>query len=102
MYYREHGRPHFHAGYGEHRATIAIDTLEVLAGSLPERALRLVREWASCIASSWESIGGGRGLRSRWSRSSPCRSMGSMPDLVHVTAVAVLGDHRLRLAFEDG
>jgi hypothetical protein len=45
MYYREHGRPHFHAGYGEHRATVAIDTLEVLAGSLPERALRLVREW---------------------------------------------------------
>jgi hypothetical protein len=45
MYHREHGRPHFHAGYAEHRATIAIDTLEILAGSLPERALRLVREW---------------------------------------------------------
>ena len=45
MYHREHGRPHFHAGYAEHRATIAIDTLEILAGSLPDRALRLVREW---------------------------------------------------------
>lgn len=25
-----------------------------------------------------------------------------MPDLVHVTHVAVVADHRLRLAFEDG
>ena len=25
-----------------------------------------------------------------------------MSDLVHVTAVAALGDHRLRLSFEDG
>lgn len=25
-----------------------------------------------------------------------------MPQLVHVTAVEVVGDHRLRLAFEDG
>jgi uncharacterized protein DUF2442/uncharacterized protein DUF4160 len=33
MYHREHGRPHFHAGYAEHRATIAIDTL----GSSPVR-----------------------------------------------------------------
>jgi hypothetical protein len=45
MYFREHGRPHFHAVYAEYEATLAIDTLEVLAGSLPDRAMRLVREW---------------------------------------------------------
>lgn len=28
--------------------------------------------------------------------------MTAMGDLVHVTAVEVIGDHRLRLAFEDG
>jgi uncharacterized protein DUF2442 len=28
--------------------------------------------------------------------------MASMPRLVHVTAVEVVGDHQLRLAFEDG
>jgi hypothetical protein len=28
--------------------------------------------------------------------------METMPDLVHVTAVEVTGDYRLRLAFEDG
>jgi hypothetical protein len=28
--------------------------------------------------------------------------MSAMPELSHVTAVEVVGDHRLRLAFEDG
>lgn len=28
--------------------------------------------------------------------------MSAMPKLVHVTAVEVVGDHRLRLSFEDG
>jgi hypothetical protein len=39
MYYEEHGLPHFHARYAEHDASIAIDTLEILGGSLPRRAL---------------------------------------------------------------
>lgn len=47
MYYDEHNPPHFHARYGEHRVEIAIETLSVLAGKLPPRALGLVIEWAS-------------------------------------------------------
>ena len=47
MYYREHGVPHFHARLAEHDASIAIEDLSVLEGSLPPRALRLVREWAA-------------------------------------------------------
>lgn len=47
MYYAEHGVPHFHARYAGREASVAIDTLEVLGGSLPDHALRLVREWAS-------------------------------------------------------
>ena len=39
MYYAEHGVPHFHALYAGEEASIAIDTLEVLAGGLPDRAL---------------------------------------------------------------
>ena len=46
MYYAEHGVPHFHALYAGRDASIAIESLEVLGGSLPDRALRLVREWA--------------------------------------------------------
>lgn len=47
MYHAEHGRAHFHARYAGEEVSVAIDTLEVLAGSLPTRALRLVREWAA-------------------------------------------------------
>jgi hypothetical protein len=58
MYYKEHGVPHFHARYAGHVASISIDTLEVLGGSLPRRALRLVREWGMLheeeLAANWE------------------------------------------------
>ena len=46
MYYDEHNPPHFHVYYGEHEAQISIDTLEVIVGKLPKRALALVLEWA--------------------------------------------------------
>jgi len=46
MFWREHGPPHFHATYAEHEATIAIETLDILAGGLPRRAKGLVLEWA--------------------------------------------------------
>ena len=42
----EHGVPHFHAIYGEFKAVFAIESLEMLEGDLPVRALRLVTEWA--------------------------------------------------------
>jgi hypothetical protein len=47
MYYSEHGLPHFHAIYSGDEASVDIATLELLAGTLPDRALRLVREWAA-------------------------------------------------------
>jgi hypothetical protein len=45
MYFADHPPPHFHARYGGEEATIMIASGAVLAGSLPGRALRLVREW---------------------------------------------------------
>src|SRR3954471_16744328 len=45
MYYGDHPPPHFHARYGGDSAKIEIAGGEVIAGSLPGRALRLVREW---------------------------------------------------------
>jgi hypothetical protein len=47
MFYNDHAPPHFHAEYGEHEVLIEIETLNVYAGSLPPRALGLVREWAA-------------------------------------------------------
>jgi hypothetical protein len=47
MYFNDHSPPHFHARYAEHEALIGIDSLEVLEGGLPRRALALVLEWAA-------------------------------------------------------
>lgn len=46
MYYDDHHPPHFHAEYGGDEAVISIDTLDVIAGELPRRALGFVYEWA--------------------------------------------------------
>lgn len=47
LFYREHGRPHFHAIYAEYEAVIDIETGAVLSGNLPKRASALVDEWRS-------------------------------------------------------
>lgn len=61
MYFREHGVPHFHAVYGEARASFAIHTLELLEGELPRRVRALVVEWAidhrAELAANWERAG---------------------------------------------
>lgn len=41
---RHHSRPHFHARYGEHLASLDFAG-EIIVGSLPTQALRLVRDW---------------------------------------------------------
>jgi hypothetical protein len=46
IYYGDHPPAHFHAVYSEHVAKIEIGTLEVIEGSIPQRALNLAREWA--------------------------------------------------------
>jgi len=47
MFFNDHPPPHFHARYGEFEATIEIATLNILEGTLPGRALKLVQEWAT-------------------------------------------------------
>jgi hypothetical protein len=54
MYRPDHPPPHFHASYGEHVAQIELASLTVINGSLPRRALRLVREWAQLHADELE------------------------------------------------
>lgn len=60
MYYADHAPPHFHAYYGGDEALIGIDTLAVLQGRLPPRALGLVTEWASLhsldLHVAWERV----------------------------------------------
>ena len=47
MYWNEghHARPHFHARYAAHQASIDF-TGEVIVGELPRRALEMVAEWS--------------------------------------------------------
>ena len=47
MFYDEHAPPHFHARYGDESASIEIESLAIVAGSLPGRVLGLVVEWGS-------------------------------------------------------
>ena len=58
MYWGDHGPPHFHARYSGHKASVAIEGLSPMAGSLPPRALGLVMEWAALhqdeLRAAWE------------------------------------------------
>ena len=47
IYYGDHPPPHFHALYAGQVAKIAIETLQVIDGSIPKRALALVLDWTS-------------------------------------------------------
>lgn len=48
MYYApdEHPPAHFHVYYAEYKATIGIDSAEVIHSTLPAKQLRLVLAWA--------------------------------------------------------
>jgi len=47
LFFGDHPPPHFHAVYGECIAVFNIDTLEMIEGDLPNRARKLVLEWAT-------------------------------------------------------
>jgi hypothetical protein len=58
MYWLDHPPPHFHAAYAGRVAQIEIDSLAVIDGWLPPRALRLVAEWGELhrdeLRANWE------------------------------------------------
>lgn len=46
MFFGDHPPPHFHAEYSGHSVVVDIDSVTVISGSLPPRAMGLVAEWA--------------------------------------------------------
>ncbi len=72
LYYADHAPPHFHASYAGHEALVRIDTLEILRGALPRRALALVREWAQLHRSE---------LRADWERARQGLPLAPIPPL---------------------
>ena len=46
MFIDDHSPPHFHAEYGEFKATLEIKSAKLLSGKFPAKPLSLVRAWA--------------------------------------------------------
>ncbi len=46
MYFDDHNPPHFHVKYNDYKAMMDIQTLNILAGYLPDKVRGLVEEWA--------------------------------------------------------
>lgn len=59
-----HHRPHFHAYYQQEVAIFGIDSVELIAGSLPRPQQRFVEAWAELhrqeLLANWESLQEGR------------------------------------------
>lgn len=47
LFFGDHPPPHFHVVYGEYNALFNIETLEMIEGDLPNRATKMVIEWAT-------------------------------------------------------
>jgi hypothetical protein len=72
MYFDDHDPPHFHAEYAEDQAVIGIETLALIAGRLPPRALGLVAEWAAMHQDE---------LRQAWSKAKDLRAINKIAPL---------------------
>jgi hypothetical protein len=46
MYFNDHLPPHFHAIYNEFNGIFDLNTLEMIEGDLPNKAIKLIKEWA--------------------------------------------------------
>lgn len=51
LFFADHPPPHFHAIYGDYNALINLETLEIIEGDLPNRAIKMVIEWAKIYQS---------------------------------------------------
>ena len=66
MYHGDHPPPHFHAAYQGFEAFVGIADGEILHGSLPRKAARIVKQWRWTIRTrSWQ-IGIGARRSSQW------------------------------------
>ncbi len=45
MFFSDHNPPHFHAVYGDYVGLFNLETLELIEGDLPNRAVSLIQEW---------------------------------------------------------
>ena len=59
----QHHRPHFHAYYQDAVAIVAVDSIEILGGELPQRQRRMVEAWAEIhrdeLLEDWQRLQAG-------------------------------------------
>ena len=72
IYFADHPPPHLHAEYGTEEALLQIETLAIIAGNLPPRAISIVREWASLRQQE---------LREAWNRAKNLQPPGKIAPL---------------------
>lgn len=72
IYFADHSPPHLHAEYGSEEALLNIETLAVLAGRLPPRAMGMIVEWASTHQEE---------LREAWNRAKNLQPPGKIAPL---------------------
>ena len=72
MYFDDHSPPHFHAVYAGREAQMSIESLELIEGTLPQRALGLVREWGEIHRSE---------LRENWNKAAAHESLSAIQPL---------------------
>lgn len=60
----QHNRPHFHAYYQEFVVVVGIDEVELLAGELPRKQLRLTLAWGELhqqeLLKDWDLLQNGK------------------------------------------
>ncbi len=58
MYAKDHFPPHFHAKYGDHIGLFDIENGDLIEGSMPRRAIRLIQDWTELhkaeLLENWE------------------------------------------------
>lgn len=64
MFINEHNPPHFHAYYGDYKATFSIKTGQMIEGRLPPKKAALVTAWAIIhekeLLANWKALAEGK------------------------------------------
>lgn len=64
MFINEHNPPHFHAYYGDYKATFSIKTGQMIEGSIPPKKAALVTAWAIIykkeLLVNWKALAEGK------------------------------------------
>ena len=47
FFWNDHNPPHFHVEFAGHKGQISIETLDLMAGTLPAAKLAAVKRWAA-------------------------------------------------------